>query len=249
MILTKSLEKSIDLDFEIDRIIKSNQVEELLLIVPTNRKSRYLKKEIIALSSAEAVSAINIETLGTLSSKIFFEDHKSAQKVLNETASACLLRECVQEIKTKYFSTYSGDIPSGTLERIQNVISEYKRHGITPEILKAESRNLKSSEKNKAEDISEIYSNYQKKIKQLNVNEIGDIYSAVIQNSFIEFSEKFRNLYPKVNLIIINGFDEFTTPEIEIIDLISLVSNSRLFLTFDYYKYNPLIFSHLEKCY
>ena len=249
MILTKSLEKSIDLDFEIDRIIKSNQVEELLLIVPTNRKSRYLKKEIIALSFAEAVSAINIETLGTFSSKIFFEDHKSAQKVLSESASAVLLRQCFQEIKTKYFSNYSGEIPSGTLERIQNVISEYKRHGITPEILKAESRNLKSSEKNKAEDISEIYSNYQEKIKQLNVNEIGDIYSAVIQNSFIEFSEKFRNLYPKVNLIIINGFDEFTNPEIEIIDLISTLSNSRLFLTFDYYKYNSLIFSHLEKCY
>src|SRR5690606_23820116 len=114
---------------------------------------------------------------------------------------------------------------------------------------KAESKNLDLSEKNKAEDIAEIYSCYQKKIKELNVFETGDIYSAVIRNNFIEFSEKFRNLYPEVNLIIINGFDEFTTPEIEIIDLISSLSNSRLYLTFDYHKYNPLIFSHLEKCY
>ncbi len=248
MILTKSLEKSIDLDFEIDRIIKSNHLERLLLIVPTNRKSRYLKKEIISLSSSNAVSTINVETIGTFSTKIFFGDQKSTSNVLSESASAVLLRQSFQEVKTKYFSNYSGEIPSGTLERIRNVISEYKKQGITPEILKAESKNLKSSEKNKAEDISEIYANYQGKIKQLNVNEIGDIYSEIIQNSPIEFTDKFRSLYPKADLIIINGFDEFTTPEIEIIDLVSLISNSRLFLTFDYYK-NPLIFSHLEKCY
>jgi ATP-dependent helicase/nuclease subunit B len=249
MILTKSLEKSIDLDFEIDRIIKENRLEELLLIVPTNRKSRYLKKEMISLASSEAVSEINIETIGTFSTKIFFGDQKASQKVLSESASTVLLRQSFQEIKTKYFANYFGDIPSGTLERIRNVISEYKRHGITPEGLRYESRNLKLSEKNKAEDIAEIYLNYQKKIKELDVNELGDIYSAVYQNSFIEFSDKFRILYPNVHLIVINGFDEFTSPEIEIIDLVSTISNSRLFLTFDYYKFNPLIFSHLKKCY
>jgi ATP-dependent helicase/nuclease subunit B len=249
MILTKSLEKSIDLDFEIDRIIKSNQLESLLLIVPTNRKSRYLKKEIISLSSSDALSTINVETIGTFSTKIFFCDQKISSKVLSESASSVLLRQSFQEVKTKYFSNYSDEIPSGTLDRIRNVISEYKKQGTVPGTLKIESRNLKSSEKNKAEDIAEIYSNYQEKIKQLNVNEIGDIYSALIQNSPFEFTEKLRSLYPKVDLIIINGFDEFTTPEIEIIDLISIISNSRLFLTFDYYKFNPLIFSHLEKCY
>ncbi len=249
MILTKSLEKSVDLDFEIDRIIKSNQLEKFLLIVPTNRKSRNLKKEIISLSSLGAVSTINVETLGTFSTKIFYGDTKTSAGILSESASAVLLRQSFQEVKTKYFSNYSGEIPSGTLERIRNVISEYKRQGITPEILKAESRNLKSSEKLKAEDISGIYSSYQEKIKQLNVFEIGDIYSAIKNNSPFEFTEKFRELYPEVDLIIINGFDEFTSPEIEIIDLISFISNSRLYLTFDYYKFNPLIFSHLKKCY
>ena len=58
MILTKSTEKSVDIDFEIDRIIKSNQLERLLIIVPTNRKSRSLKKEIISLVPSNAVSEI-----------------------------------------------------------------------------------------------------------------------------------------------------------------------------------------------
>lgn len=249
MILTKSTEKSIDIDFEIDRIIRSAQLERLLIIVPTNRKSRSLKKEIISLVPSKTVSEINLETLGTFSTKLFSRDKKTGLKVLSDAAAAVLLRQSFQENKPKYFSNYSGEIPSGTLKRIKNVISEYKRQGITPENLKAESKNLVSLEKRKAEDISGIYNLYQRKLDQLGLKEIGDVYSDLITLTPIEFNERFRELYPSVDLIIINGFDEFTAPEIEIIDSTSFVSNCRLFLTFDYYDYNPLIFSHLDKCY
>ena len=249
MILTKSTEKSIDIDFEIDRIIRSAQLERLLIIVPTNRKSRSLKKEIISLVPSKTVSEINLETLGTFSTKLFSRDKKTGLKVLSDAAAAVLLRQSFQENKPKYFSNYSGEIPSGTLKRIKNVISEYKRQGITPENLKAESKNLVSLEKRKAEDISGIYNLYQRKLDQLGLKEIGDVYSDLITLTPIEFNERFRELYPSVDLVIINGFDEFTAPEIEIIDSTSFVSNCRLFLTFDYYDYNPLIFSHLDKCY
>jgi ATP-dependent helicase/nuclease subunit B len=249
MILTKSDEKSVDIDFEINRIIKSNQLERLLIIVPTNRKLRHLKKEIISLTPSKAASVINLETLGTYSTKLLSRNQKNEPNVLSEPASAVLLRQSFQEIKTSYFSNYSGDIPAGTLKRVGDVISEYKRQGITPEALKKESKNLKASEKRKAEDITAIYSVYQEKLNQLNLKEIGDVYSDLIKLTPIEFNDSFREVYPNVDLIIINGFDEFTTPEIEIIDLTSIVSNSRLFLSFDYYGYNPLIFSHLDKCY
>ncbi len=65
------------------------------------------------------------------------------------------------------------------MERVKNVISEYKRHGITPEKLINESEKLSGSEKIKAIDIAEIYKVYQKKIEELNVKEIGDVYSGI----------------------------------------------------------------------
>ena len=42
MILTKSKISEIDLDFEINNKIRNGKLDELLLIVPTNRKIRYL---------------------------------------------------------------------------------------------------------------------------------------------------------------------------------------------------------------
>jgi len=250
MILTKVSERSADIDAEVERVIKTNQLEKLLFIVPTNRKIRALKKEIISSSNTKAVSVINIETLGTFSAKLFFRNNRNSREVLSEAAAAVLLRQSFQEVKTKYFSNYSdNNIPAGTLERIRNVISEYKKQGITPKQLKAESRNLKSIEKLKAEDISNVYEKFQEKLKLLNVKEIGDIYDDLIKLSPVEFADSFRKLFPGVDLIIINGFDEFTNPEIEIIDLLSSLSNARLYLVFDYYNRNPDIFSHLDKCY
>ncbi len=74
------------------------------------------------------------------------------------------------------------------------------------------------------------------------------IRELIILNSK-EFESVFKELYNQVDLIIINGFDEFTSPEIDIINSISQLKNAELFLSFDYYKLNPVIFSHLDSCY
>ncbi len=249
MILTKSNEKYIDLDFVIDEKIKSKSLNELLLIVPTNRKSRNLKKDLISLSPNQSTEVINLETIGTFSTNLLFSESKSSAKVLSEAASTVLIKQSISECKLNYFSNYKKEIPFGTLERIKNVISEYKRHGITSGNLNEEVKNLSGSEKLKAEDISKIYEAYLLKCRELNVKEIGDIYYELNLLNQNEFEERFRKIYPEVNLIIINGFDEFTQPEIEIINSAAQINNNRLFLSFDYYKYNSLLFSHLDKCY
>ena len=87
----------------------------------------------------------------------------------------------------------------GTLERVKNVISEYKRHGITPGKLQQESNQLEGSEKIKAEDISKIYEVYQKKCRDMNVIEIGDIYSRINQIIGEDFKKALTNYIPKLN--------------------------------------------------
>ncbi len=249
MILTKVDVNGINLDELIQKKIKDQNLNQLLLIVPTNRKIRSLKKELISESPQQVTAKINLETIGTFSTKILFGDHSSNSRVLSEEASILLLKQSFNEVELKYFSHYKKEIPFGTLERVKNVISEYKRHGITPDKLLIESRDLSGSEKIKAIDIAEIYKVYQKKIEELNVKEIGDVYSGINNLNTKEFELVFRELYESVDLIIINGFDEFTSPEIDIINSISLLKNTELFLSFDYYKLNPVIFSHLDSCY
>ncbi len=249
MILTKGNITSINLDFLIDEKIKSGLLNEFLLIVPTNRKIRSLKKEIISFTAKKASSKINLETIGTLASGLLFQNNIKPNKVLSEAASSILLRQSFQEAELRYFSNYKNEIPHGTLERIRNVISEYKKHGISPADLNTEAGSLTGSEKSKAEDIAAIYKIYLEKCKKLKVMETGDIYNELIQLEGTIFEKNFLELYPDLKLIIINGFDEFTSPEIDIINSVAEIKNSSLYISFDYYSYNPLLFSHLDKCY
>ncbi|MCL5028703.1 MAG: PD-(D/E)XK nuclease family protein [Bacteroidetes bacterium] len=249
MILSKVKRKSIDLDSLIDKKIKAGQLNELLLIVPTNRKIRSLKREMISLAPGQATGKINLETIGTFSTNLLFVNGNSKGRILSEAASIVLLKQSFLESNLKYFSVYKKEIPQGTIIRIKNVISEYKKQGITPLLLRAEAEELSGSEKIKAEDIANIYEIYLNKCKQLNAKEIGDIYNELIQNNIEPIEKNFRKLYPEVNMVVINGFDEFTSPEIEIIDFTSQIKNCELYISFDYFSNNSIIFSHLDKCY
>ncbi len=245
MILTKSNIDSFDLYGEIDDYIKSGKSEEVLIIVPTNRKLRSLKKDLIDLSPHQTVSHINIETLSTLSTNLLTEIAPFIQ--LSEAASSVFIKESAEETKLNYFTNYSGNIPDGTLDRIKNVISEYKKHGISPDVLLKEAEKLSVSEKLKAIDIANIYSLFETKTEAINALEIGDVYKILLDSEVSHFKKVFDKLFHKLKLIGLLGFDEFTIPEIEIINRISECSSAKLFIDFDYYDYNPLVFSHLTE--
>ena len=160
MILTKNSRTSVDIDLEVNQKINAGKLNELLLIVPTNRKSRYLKKELISLSPGKSTGKIFLETIGTFSTKLLLDHSDASSKIISDAASSVLIKQSFQDVKLKYFSYYKKDVPTGTLDRIKNVVSEYKKHGITPKLLLEESKSLEGSEKLKAEDIAVIYEQY-----------------------------------------------------------------------------------------
>lgn len=248
MILTKCNIKEVDLDQILFSKIKERKLNEVLLIVPTNRKIRQLKRELISASPNGVTVGINLDTIGSYSTRILSGANRQ-NNLVSEEAAIVLLKQCFQEIELNYFSNYKTTVPFGTLERVKNVISEYKRNGITSSILMEESRNLSGTERYKAQDISKIYKRYQEKFADLGVSEIGDVYWELNNLSETEFIDRFINEYPNLKLIIINGFDEFSYPEIKIINSSALVDDVELYIDFDYANYNPAIFSHLDKCY
>lgn len=248
MILSKNKTDKINPDEIINERLSDGKMESLLIIVPTNRKVRHIKRELISVSPGKMTSSLKIETIGTFASKILFGGFPETE-LLSEEAAIILLKQCFAEVSLQYFSQYKSGLPFGTLQRIRNVISEYKRQGILPDQLFAESKKLIGIEKRKAEDISKVFSLYQEKLKELNVKETGDVYSGINNLSTDNFRQAFKNSFENVDTILINGFDEFTSPEISIINSAAGLENISLYVVFDYFRFNPVIFSHLDKCY
>ena len=94
MILTKSDTKQINLDIEITGKINSECLDELLIIVPTNRKARSLTKEIISASKLKSTGKINVDTLTTFSENIL----KNLKNFipLSEAVSTVLINRTLQ---------------------------------------------------------------------------------------------------------------------------------------------------------
>lgn len=247
MILTKENISSLDLIGLIDENIRNGKSDEQLIIVPTNRKLRALKKEIINNSPNQTSSVINIETLSTLFSKMLEQLEQFTP--LSEAAASVFIKQSAESVKLNYFTNYRGNIPNGTLDRIKNVISEYKKHGITSNVLKTEAEKLEKFEKLKALDIADIYENYKARTNGINGLEIGDVYEKLLIYSEDKLEEIFTNLFTNVKQIALLGFDQFTVPEINLINRLCYFVHSKLYIDFDFYSYNPLIFSHLEDTY
>lgn len=247
MILTRQKIDRIDIDFLVNEKLREGKIDEILFIVPTKRKIRYLTRELISLSPDKATAGLKIETIGSFAEKLLSEIEGNVNLISDE-ASILLLSFSFRKVRLKYFSQYKEQIPFGTLERVKNVISEYKRHGITPDKLKEEAKNLSGGEKLKALDIAEVFYDYQITLEKNNLKETGDVYSSLNKKEKQKFDDAFSFIYPAVRCTLVNGFDEFTAPEVEIINSVSEIEGTELFISLDYFRYNPAVFSHLNSC-
>ncbi|MHC1738800.1 MAG: PD-(D/E)XK nuclease family protein [Ignavibacteriaceae bacterium] len=247
MLLSKLKTNYSDTRGIIDGKILAGLTSELLLIVPTNRKVRSLSKEFIKRSPGQGVTSINIETLSTLSRALLINSG-SAFSIPSESAVSVLLEQVFHELANdkdspplKYFTNYNGKIPKGNLEKIRSAISEYKRHGVTPGHLREEFKDTSTIEAHKAADLAAVYDLLNSKFTQLKLKDIGDIYSELLGTT-TSLHSLFRDLYPEIRIIIIQGFSELTLSEIKLIDSLASIPKMELILELDDNLFNTNIF-------
>ncbi len=229
-----------------DKLFLRNPKEHLT-IVPTNRKARKTKKEIIDFSPNNSATTVNIETLTTFATKLL--SVKQNFHSLRDSTSAYILRQSVESITPLYFNRYQENIfPKGTLEKIRNVISEYKRTGISPTRLTEEVSKSSSSdiEQRKAIDIAAIYSTYSERCLNLGALEIGDIYNKLLALSEKDFLESLSEVFPDIKVITLSFFNEIALPEVNILKRITSLSSILILISLDYNESNKIIFEALE---
>ncbi|GAB4131127.1 MAG: helicase-exonuclease AddAB subunit AddB [Ignavibacteriales bacterium] len=245
MILSNFVVPEIDLDVLINDHINSEQVDKILIVVPTNRRLRQIKKKLIEYSPRKSLSIINIETLWTLAKKILMANQSFIE--MDDSTAKVLLGQCFDELSLPFFRKYHHELPFGTLEKIKNYFSLLKENGIYPKDFSELINKIDDEEKAKAADLSKLFSAYIEKTTAMNLCEIGDVFYYINQIKSSEFKSHFENEFPTVNKIIFLGFDELRKPELEFISKLSSIKELMIILKFEYYKYNPKVFGHLIK--
>ncbi len=241
MILTNKQTFSDALSRSLDEKILQGKANEILHLVPTNRKVRSLKKEIIDRTPGQAVSILPIETIFTLAEKLFSVDKPLT--LASEAASSVLLKKAFQKNKLEYFRSFSKSIPQGSLDRIRSLFSEYKRSGITADFLLKDLANVKGIDKQKLYELATVYKSYSELLRQLELFEIGDVIREVNELSPRETARRFEKLFPSVKNIYTFGYSEFTNPEIEFLKTLSELPGINFYINFDYERNNRGLFA------
>lgn len=247
MILSKDTIKKVNIDELIKAKLNNNRAGEILFIVPTNRKVRSMTNYLLSIQPETVNNRFNIETIESFSDKLLIGVLK--YKTLNESTATVIIRQCIDNIKPRYFMEYRSGIPAGTIKRLYDTFTEYKRQGITLTDLSEKFQNQNTAEAAKSADISAVYKEFRRRCREMKFFQAGEKYEAVNGLNKRQFRGQFLNAFGKVDLIIVYGFDQFSGPEIHIINQLSSISDSGVFVILDYHTKNPQLFEHIEPAY
>lgn len=228
----------------IHKKIRERKFSTFIYVVPTRRKVRYLIRELIKYSPDKVVPHINVFTIGDLAEEIFKSKFTGWNKITS-SLQFFMMKKLLNELQLDYFQARGKYISNGLVELLIAVITRLKELGISEKNFASQINQFDGYNRLKLNDISKIYSHYQQLLEQLNLYETGDIYLEINSYSNDDFKKIFRSAFSEIDYLLITGFNEFTIPELELIELLSQVNNLELNLTLDFNYHNPEVFENL----
>lgn len=245
MYLYSKTRTSIFNPFEIiHKKISERKFSSFIYVVPTRRKVRYLIRELIEHSPDKVIPHIHIFTIGDLAEEIFKSKFSGWNKI-TPSLQFFLMKKLLNELQLDYFQARGKFIPNGLVELLIAVITRLKELGISEKNFASQINQFDGYNRLKLNDISKIYSHYQVLLQQLNLYETGDIYLEINSYSNDDFEKIFRTVFSDIDYLLITGFNEFTIPELELIELLSQVKNIEVNLTLDFNYHNSEVFENL----
>lgn len=216
----------------IDDAIARNALDSLIVIVPTGRRVRSLKRTIVRevfKRTQKPVTEVHIYTLEK------FVQHcatltmgNRAPRLVSEAMIAALMEEASERVRHNLtFFTSGGSVNTSrfqtispsVLERLQSIILGLKEDGITHQSLRSDvdSRNENVTDPRRLADIATLYEGYEAVLGDTLADypKLLEMTIAEITKSHINtgVSETWETLFPSVQMLALDGFTEFKKPE------------------------------------
>ena len=159
------------------------------------------------------------------------------EKSISKSAKAMLIYSVMKDLEKELVLLNGVDKKPGLVTKVADLISEFKRYNITPEILI--NANIKNDRlKNKLRELAYIYEEYEKRIdgRFLDQDDNLKVVLKFIENSKILDGAK----------IWIDGFDGFTPQELEVIKVLNRKTDLTIAISSD--KENSELFLLNNRC-
>lgn len=139
----------------------------LILIVPEQLSFR-AEKALIEKIGATGINNVHLLSFKRLAFTVFNEVGGVTHKYMNDTGKAIIVGRSIEEVKDELSIFKKATKQKGFVDKIIGVLTEFKRHKITPQILRDLKENVDESSLlvDKLSDVEAIYSRFQDKLNQ-----------------------------------------------------------------------------------
>ena len=139
----------------------------LILVVPEQLSFR-AEKALIERIGATGINNVHLLSFKRLAFTVFNEVGGITHKYMNDTGKAIIIGRAIEEVKDDLSIFKHATKQKGFVDKIIGVLTEFKRHKITPQILKDLKENVDESSLlvDKLSDVETIYSRFQDKLSQ-----------------------------------------------------------------------------------
>ncbi len=224
------------LEHILDTAIERNELHTLVLLVPTGRRVRLLKRYAVTTAYKRRGTPVADLQIFTLEQFVRLCAAKllgaRVPRIVTDGYISALMEEAAEKATKngtlKFFTSAGQDISPSVLERLQSIILGLKEDGITPTSLRddLEQGGEEVVDAARLGDIAALYEAYQKELGEKLcdypglLNHVVAYLQAKLPNQGqsdpqdqTPLETQWRTLFPEVQMLLLEGFTEFKKPE------------------------------------
>lgn len=139
----------------------------LILIVPEQLSFR-AEKALIEKLGATGINNVHLLSFKRLAFTVFNEVGGVTHKYMNDTGKAIVIGRVIEDVKDDLSIFKRATKQGGFVDKIMGVLTEFKRHNISPQILRELKENVDENSLlvDKLNDVEKIYSKFEEKLNE-----------------------------------------------------------------------------------
>lgn len=244
------------LDFN-DVVLAAAQSGELsrhLFILPTSRMVREVERELTQEHfriAKRPIERLPVFTIGAFAQEFYGRLEPSKRDITPEVQLA-LMQTAMRNVNLEFYSRQGRHPSLGVVERITRVINGVRADGIMPSDFANDIEFARANEGDprfdlvKLHDLYNIYSEYLRLLNAYWIDYPGKM-ATLNTKLFQERDATFRRAFPEVDSMLVYGFNEFTPPELALLQQLGYVSGLNVMIYFDYASENGPLYGNFDE--
>ncbi len=229
------------------------RLEEYLFVVPHSRRRRDLERRITDAywnATHRPIGRLPLQTLDSFT-RALFARLSPERRELSPEMQIALMDRAMRNVELDYYAP-NRNPSAGLVESISRVINGVRADGILPsdfardaEFARSDPNGAEGFDAAKLTDLANIYAEYLRLLDGRWIDHPGRLL--LVNAGLVDDRDTlFARTFPSVRVVYIDGFSEFTGPEIALLQQLGFVSDLSVLITLDYEADNGPLYGNFD---